>query len=59
MKTADKTQKSIVLEKAFEEIYTNMNEGVAARIIEDSIKYECSVDEGFPKYNTGKSIEGK
>ena len=59
MKTADKTQKSIVLEKAFEEIYTNMNEGVTARIIEDSIKYECSDNEGFPKYKTGKSIEGQ
>jgi hypothetical protein len=36
-----------------------MNEGVAARIIEDSIKYECSDNEGFPKYKTGKSIEGQ
>lgn len=51
-------QKTITV-RAFENVYTDMNENSAINLIQDIANYECADSAGFPKYKTGRSIDGQ
>lgn len=56
---ADNLVQKTVITRAFENIYTDMNENTAINLIQDISTYKCTDNAGFPKYKTGRSIEGQ